>query len=847
MIPRATYRLQFHRGFTFDDARTVAPYLGQLGISHVYASPILKARAGSLHGYDVTDYAEINLELGGEQAFRRLCATLATHDLKLIVDIVPNHMAAGPENVWWQDLLERGRASPYAGYFDIDWYTFDGKVLAPFLGAPYSEELASGKIALRRDEKTAKWVFSYYDHRFPLRPEDYAEAAAGDFSQAEYLHRILLRQNFMLCWWRTAADAINWRRFFNINDLIALRIDKPEVFEAVHGKIFALVREGLIDGLRVDHVDGLADPAAYCRQLRTCLNRLAPGPQRPYLVVEKILSPGERMPDGWGINGTTGYDFLNDVCALLHDPRGAEPLAQAWSAISGRPEEFYAEAHRAREEILLNSFEAPLAATASAFQLAAATTIYSADLTHVALKRALVRLIGVLRKYRSYATGVDVTSDAGLRSAFVAARKKCGGTEANALEFIARTIEGNISAKRPLLKDAVRRFNQLATSIAAKAVEDTAFYRYGRLLSRNDVGCDPQIFAIAPADFQARAAERAMQFPHTMLATATHDHKRGEDARARLAVLSELPDEWLGKVDEWFERNTLVRPPMLDRGDEFQLYQSIVGAWPSALAPDDRAGLKILAERIAGWRIKSLREAKLRSSWRDPDEDYESANLGFTRAILDPFASSTFLASLHGFVTRIGPAAALNGLVQCGLRFTSPGVPDIFQGTEFWDFSLVDPDNRKPVDYRARATALDESPSMVQLLEHWQDGRVKQALIARLCALRAQCSELFASSSYEPLIFEGPRRDNLVGFLRRHGAQVLLVAVPRLCARACTETGKPLPEPDYWEGSSAKLTGELASRTWTSALYTQTVRGEHNGLACERLFAHFPVAVMLAQ
>lgn len=845
MIPRATYRLQFHRGFTFDDATAIVPYLGQLGISHIYSSPILTARPGSLHGYDVIDHARINPELGGEPAFRHFCATLAKTKLKLIVDIVPNHMAVGAGNMWWQDVLERGRASPYAGFFDIDWYAFDGKILAPFLGASYAEELASGRIQLAHDEHAGKWSIRYYDHRFPLRREDYPEAAKQAHLSTDDMHQLLLRQNYRLCWWRTAADAINWRRFFNINDLAALRIDRPEVFEAVHEKTFALVGEGLIDGVRVDHVDGLADPAAYCRKLRDCLDALTDGGEQPYLVVEKILAPGEQLPQDWPTDGTTGYDFLNDVCALLHDGRGAQPLADAWHAVSRRSSDFESEERRAREGILVNTFYAPLAATASAFEAAAEATAYAPDITHVALMRALVCLVGGLRRYRTYATGRETCGDTDLRRAFDAARDGLKGTDIHALDVIAQTLAGELPADDMLLEDAVRRFNQLSASVAAKAVEDTAFYRYGRLLSRNDVGCAPQVFALSPSTFHDRAAARGAKFPHAMLATATHDHKRGEDTRARLAVIGERPAEWLLKVAHWFDCNKPLRPQGLDPGDEYQLYQTLTGAWPIALAPDDGPGLAAFADRIADWQIKFLREAKLRSSWRDPDEVYETRAIDFTRAILDPDRSREFLLSLHGFVAQIGPAAALNGLVQCTLRFTCPGVPDTFQGTEFWDFSLVDPDNRKAVDFAARMTALSDGAPLPDLLARWQNGHIKQAMIARLCALRARCPSLFASSSYQPLNILGRRSDNVVAFLRRHDKQVILVAVPRLCSEACIAAGKPLPTRTYWMDTAIEVAGSV--REWMSMFGAQEIYRDRAILPCNSLFDQFPVAVMLGR
>jgi (1->4)-alpha-D-glucan 1-alpha-D-glucosylmutase len=859
LTPHATYRVQFHRGFTFDSALAIVPYLAKLGISHVYASPILTARAGSVHGYDVIDPSQINPELGGEDAFRRFRAKLVETGLKLIVDIVPNHMAVGgADNAWWLDVLENGRASAFAHYFDIDWNVADpqlqNKVLAPFLGAPYAEEVRNGKIALTYDETLQKLAFAYYQHRFPLRPIDYAAFGDGnrpdperlaEVNRPESLHRLLEVQNFRLCWWRTAGDSINWRRFFDINGLAALRVEDAEVFEQVHAKIFALAGEGLIDGLRVDHVDGLADPAGYCRRLRARIDTLGISGTRHYLVVEKILGHGEPCPADWGIDGTTGYDFLNQISELQHDPQGAEPLARLWHEISRRSASFEPEERDARLQVVTTQFEAALDATAQAFVLLARPSFDAADLTFAAIRRALAGLVAEMRIYRTYATGAAPYADQRFEAAVAAAETHAKGNDLLALHFVAQVISGEAEVPQPSCKDAVRRFNQLAAPVAAKAVEDTAFYRYGRLLSRNDVGCAPGHFSLSVEEFHRQAAQRAADFPSALLATATHDHKRGEDSRARLAILSELSEEWGETVASWFRQNKPQRSSALDPADEYQLYQSLVGAWPIDLQPGDDAGLTQFAERIVGWRLKSLREAKLHTSWNDPDESFEAANAQFVEAVLHPRRSAHFLSSLHGFVGRIAGAGALNSLAQCTLRCTLPGVPDQFQGSEFWDFSLVDPDNRRPVDFASRILALEEDIPLENLLAHWRDARVKQGLLARLLRLRASLHAVFEGGNYRRLATHGPRAENVLAFTRQYGGSAVLVAVPRLCATACIEANAPLPPARYWNDTTVEVQDDHAHRSW-QPLLAPAITGQSNHLLCENLFARFPVAVLVS-
>jgi len=785
--PRATMRLQLHAGFTFADAEAVVPYMAALGVSHLYASPILTARPRSQHGYDVVDPTRVNPELGGEAGLTTLVRTLRAHGMGLIVDIVPNHMGIGPDNPWWVDLLAYGPDSAYAGFFDIDWQADEEgrpRIVLPLLGAPLAECLAGGEL---RIEAGSDGTFSivYGGKRLPLTPPGAAGLDPDADGTPDRLADLLAQQNYDLVPWREADERLNWRRFFDVNELAGLNIEEPEVFEAVHATLFRLYREGLIDGLRIDHVDGLADPRDYCRRLRGRLDSLSAGrpasaPPGFYLVVEKILAAREELADDWLVDGTTGYDFMSDVAALLHDPAGEAPLTALWHAVSGRTADFHAEERAARNELLDGSLKPEFERAARALEAVAGREPDG-------LRRALRELVVHFPVYRTYA-GLD-GRPAGDEWAVAAAREgarrslaAAGEAETGAmLGAIDRWLGGEAPSALPQGPErdarilAIRRFQQLTAPLAAKAGEDTAFYRYGRLLSRNEVGSDPAALAMDAGDFLARAQRRAARFPHAMLATATHDHKRGEDVRARLAVLSHAPDLWRETATRW----TAAHAPLRERlgapepADAYMLYQTIVGAWPPGLAPDDERGLSAFADRLAGWQQKALREAKLRTSWTAPDETYEAGCKAFLAALLDP--ADGFATEAAALVAAIAPAGAAGSLAQTLIKLTVPGVPDIYQGTEFWDFSLVDPDNRAPVDFALRENALAAMPPVGDLLDHWRDGRLKQAVNARTLAARQVHPELFAAGALLPLDVSGRHADRIVAFARTDGEKAALV------------------------------------------------------------------------
>jgi (1->4)-alpha-D-glucan 1-alpha-D-glucosylmutase len=846
--PRATMRLQLHKGFTFADASALVPYLVDLGVSHVYSSPILTARAGSMHGYDVVDPTSVNPELGGEQGFRDFVTVLRGAGLGLIVDIVPNHMAVGgSDNPWWTDVLRNGRTSRYADFFDIDWDTTDPdlrcKVLAPFLGRPYGEALEAGEIRLICSGSGVPMI-RYFDSEFPIDPADYAhvnECGVETFDPANpdgrsRLHTLLERQHYRLAWWGSAGDEINWRRFFDINGLAGLRIEDPRVFEETHATLFRLYADNLIDGFRVDHVDGLSDPPGYCRNLRERLTALAPG-RHAYLVIEKILGVGESLPTDWGIDGTSGYDFMNEVSAVQHAASSTAALERLWHDLTGRPAHFEDEEIAAREQILQLGFDAQLQAVTTALHRLARADPTTRDLSAAKIRGGLIALLSHFPVYRGYDAGSKRSpmDQVAFHKALVAAKEAAPDAMVPVLDQLDRWLGAEPGDKR-----AVTRFQQLSAPVAAKSVEDTAFYRYGRLLSRNDVGFDAARLGSSVADFHQACANRLATFPDAMLATATHDHKRGEDLRARLAVISEIPDAW----HAFLTQCRAIEAERPDPADEIMLYQMIVGAWPLDLDPSDEPGRQALMERLGLWQQKALREAKLRTSWATPNEAYESLAANFLSGLLGP--NSAFPAIVRSFVDIIAPAGAVNGLAQTLLKLTVPGMPDFFQGTEFWDFSLVDPDNRRAVDYDSRRRALTMDAGPLQCLRPWRDGRVKQALIRSLLDLRRRAPALFSRGDYSPIPVVGEMRDHVIAFGRRSGESAIIVTVPRLVHPVLADAGSILIDPRNLRVSRLSLPQPLIGRRFCSLLTDGRPVAVEAALPLDRVLTDFPMSVLHA-
>jgi (1->4)-alpha-D-glucan 1-alpha-D-glucosylmutase len=794
MTPRATYRLQLHAEFTFADAEALVPYLSDLGVSHVYASPITTAAKGSTHGYDVIDPTRINPELGGEEGLISLASTLQRHGMGLIIDIVPNHMGvAGDENAWWMDVLENGPESDFALVFDIDWRE---RLALPVLGTPLPQAIAEGAITLvPRGERLG--VQLYEGAIYPIRRDDpvhrlRAEQAIEE-TTGESLRALLDRQHYRLIYWRAANDELNWRRFFSINELAGVRIEDQAVFARTHALYFDLFARKIIDGVRVDHVDGLTDPAGYCRQLRTRFDEIAPD-RRAYIVVEKILAANEPFATDWAIEGTSGYDFMREVSEVLHDPAGQAPLATLWEDISGRSADFEAEATPARQDLLTWQFEGQLAACVASF-LALAQGEGREDLTAGMLRRAIERLLWIFPVYRTYATaeGAPAADEPIRQAARAAALPLMPPGEIAVLDAVLGWLAGT-SSRPKLLGEAVRRFQQLSAPIAAKGVEDTAFYRHGVLLSANDVGFDPGNAACALDDFHAAMRTRAQATPHAMLATATHDHKRGEDARARLAVLSAVPQAWEHRARRWLDL-AARHAEAVDPADAYLLLQSLVGAWEH--------GDETLLERIHDWQRKALREAKLRSSWEAPDEVYEAHCHDLATLLLTGAQGAAFREDFTAFVTEIAGAARANTLAQTALHLLAPGVPDIYQGCELMDHSLVDPDNRRPVDYDHRRALLAGDVL---------DGEAaKLRLVASLLDLRKRSAAL-REGGYEPLSVTGERAGHIVAFSRSHGDERLLCAVAVRLGSALIGQSSPVPAPERWSETRIVANGE----TWAA-------------------------------
>ncbi|GAB3378962.1 malto-oligosyltrehalose synthase [Azotobacter armeniacus] len=911
---RATLRLQFHRDFTLDDAVPLVDYFADLGISHLYASPLLTARPGSMHGYDVIDPTRINPELGGEPALRRLVEALRDRGMGLILDIVSNHMAVGGSgNPWWLDVLEWGRRSPYAGFFDIQWNSPDplleGQLLVPFLRSDYGEVLQAGEILLQFDIQAGSFHASHYEHRFPISPPNYGEllratghsalqalaarfdALAGEqgYVQAtglkaelaqlvgqpeghaaieamlgaydprqpeglERLHALLEHQFYRLASWRTAADDINWRRFFDINELGGLRVERPQVFEATHTKIFQLLEEGLIDGLRIDHIDGLADPRGYCRRLRRRLDRLGDGKQRHRpIYVEKILGQYEELHDDWKVDGTTGYEFMNQLSLLQHDPDGEGPLRSLWHSLSGRPADFLEEVRQARQLVLTGPLAGDFESAAQALLQVARGNLMTRDLTFGQIRRALLELITHFPVYRTYIgpCGRSGQDEPFFRQALEGARTTLNEADWPLLGHLERWLGGESWRSLPpgplrkARRHACVRFQQVTAPAAAKAVEDTAFYRSGVLLSRNDVGFDSQRFSAPPEDFHAACLRRRERFPDNLLASASHDHKRGEDSRARLAVLSERAGWYGERVQHWLLlaqplRRSLGDSPAPAPVDELMLYQTLLGSWPLNLAADDAEGVHAYARRLRQWQEKALREAKLHSSWSAPNGPYEEACRGFLDDLLEKPQGARLREEITAAVASIAPAGALNSLVQTLLRLTVPGVPDLYQGNEFWDFSLVDPDNRRPVDFASRRQALQQPAAAAELLEQWRDGRIKQVLIARTLTLRARCPALFAAGDYLPLEVAGEQSGRLLAFARRHAGQWAVVLVPCQASGLLGEAELPLIEPAQWTDTRVLLPEALALRGLFSSDAVPDRKGE---LFVSEALTTFPVGL----
>jgi (1->4)-alpha-D-glucan 1-alpha-D-glucosylmutase len=804
--------MQLSKDFPFMAAEGLADYLAALGVSHLYTSPILQAAAGSSHGYDVVDPTRINEELGGEPGFRRMVAVLRDRGIGVLIDIVPNHMAtSGRASPWWWDILKRGRASRYAGYFDIDWepaiWTVKGKVLLGVLEDRYGRELEAGKLALER--QGAEAVVRYHDHIYPVAPESLdgvdVDAVAKDL---DALDALLQRQHYRLSFWRTAQEELNYRRFFTIDTLVGLRVELEQVLEDSHRLVLGLVADGSVSGLRIDHVDGLRAPQAYLDKLRAA----EPG---AYLVVEKVLEYGEALPESFPVQGTTGYDFMAHVDGLFVDSQNEEAMTALYHAYTGEPHTYADVVRTSKHENMTTELSPDLERLASLLVDICERYRLQRDRTRRELKEAIMEVAAALPVYRIYVRpGAATLADRERVAAAVEeAKHRRPDIDADLLGFIGELMLMEHEGEKE--SEFAARFQQFTPAVMAKGVEDTAFYRYNRLISLNEVGGDPGRFGRPAEAFHEFCGRIAATWPATMTTLSTHDTKRSADVRARLHVLSEMPAEWDAAVRRWAEHNDRYRSlGYPDRTLEYVMYQSLVGAWP------------IDEARLTQFLLKAAREANVHTNWINPAPAYEDAIAQFAASAM---GDAEFMGDLQTFMgrTQIVGLGRITSLAQTTLLLTCPGVPDLYQGSELWDLSLVDPDNRRAVDYDVRKRLLAETVGLppAGAMARADEGVPKLWLIARLLARRRDSPELFESTLYTPIDAAGAKARHVVAFARDR----LLVVVPRLLAGL--------------GGAWGDTTLELPEGEWEDVLGEARVQG---GRAVEvaALLDAFPVAVL---
>jgi (1->4)-alpha-D-glucan 1-alpha-D-glucosylmutase len=877
-VPLATYRVQMHAGFGFDAAAAITGYLRDLGVTHLYASPYLQAGKGSTHGYDVLDHSKPNGELGGAPAQARLCRALGEAGLGHILDIVPNHMSiASRENQWWWDVLENGQSSRYASYFDVDWHPPEHKlrdtVLMPILGDHYGREVEAGRVQLHR--AGGSFTFGYFDHVMPVAPrsltdllEEAARRSGSDelafladslghlplstATDTESVHRrhrdkevirtalarliadrpevgaaidavvaeinarfndvdaLLERQNYRLAFWKTAVQELDYRRFFDINTLISLRMEQERVFEDSHRLILQWVRQGVLDGLRVDHPDGLRDPAGYFQRLHKAV-------PHGWIVVEKILEPGECLPEDWPVAGTTGYDFLNRLGGLFVDPAGEGPITDFYAAFTGEPVDYVAMVRDKKLYVLKELFGSDVNRLVSLLSEVCERQKRYRDYTRRELTTMLREVIACFPVYRTYVQAdegrVSPRDIAYVDQAIDAAKANRPEVDPELLDFLRDLLL--LRVKGSVESSLVMRFQQNTGPVMAKGLEDTVFYNYNRLVSLNEVGGDPGRFGLVPAGFHEECRETQRRWSRSMTTTTTHDTKRSEDVRARISLLSEIPGAWSEAVGRWAEHN--ARHKVLgfpDRNAEYLLYQILVGAWP------------IDVDRATAYMLKATREAKAHTSWTESDPAYEGALKKFVAGIL---GDREFVADLEGFVgPMIGPGR-VNSLSQVLIKLTAPGVPDVYQGNEIWDMSLVDPDNRRPVDYGLRRKLLAELAGGLEaeeILRRSDEGLPKLWVTRQALLFRRRRPELFGpGGDYRPIEAAGARADHVVAFGRGEGSVTVATRLPIRLG-----------------GDWGDTTIDLPGGRWSNELTGDAVDG--GPIRVGDLLARFPVALL---
>lgn len=917
--PVATYRLQFNSSFGFKAAKDILPYLSGLGISDIYASPIFKAKRGSSHGYDVVDQNLLNPELGTPEEFEDLIREVKAQGMGWVQDIVPNHMSYSHENEMLCDVLERGNKSRYYEFFDIDWdhstEGLKGKLLAPFLGDLYGKTLEKGEIRLSYDE--AGFSVIYFDFKLPLRLLSYADVLSQGLINLEkklgerdqelvnlkrvileakeedpdpglkrklwelYQHspeirnfvdssltafngsptdpdsfnlldKLLSEQLFRLCFWKVASDEINYKRFFIMNDLISLHSERKEIFDHIHSYTFDLAEKGKITGLRIDHIDGLYDPAEYLRETREKL-------KEGYLVVEKVLLPGEELPASWPVQGTTGYDFLNHQNGITCDKSRRDEFEGLYSQFTGANTSYDDVVYDKKKLIADRHMSGDIDNLARLVKIALGKDRHARDITLSGIKKALTELLILFPVYRIYVRfGEFAERDRNIIIECVRRAKDRNLDLFNELDFLEHFLlqsekDGNDSLLRLLMK-----FQQFTGSLMAKGVEDTALYIYNRLISQNEVGGDPGSFGITLDEFHRFNIGRSKNWPDAMNATSTHDTKRGEDARARINVLSEMPEDWERHIDAWSRINVSMKKKVKgkdvpEKNDEYLLYQSLIGAFPTlsdGTSSDDFSSFK---ERSRNYLIKAVREAKVHSGWVKPDRSYEKAFVSFLDAILD---SEEFMVDFGLLQRKVAYHGFLNSLTQTLVKMTAPGIPDFYQGTELWDYSYVDPDNRRPVDFGKRRVYLDEIKKreekditglIGELMATMGDGRVKLFLIHRVLKARRENADLFSKGSYTRLGTEGENQENIIAFVRVYKDAWALTVAPRLTTALSNEGETPPDNPGWLMWGDARLIMPKSSPiSWKNAITGQAIRGGKE-IYLRDVLGHFPVALLLSK
>jgi (1->4)-alpha-D-glucan 1-alpha-D-glucosylmutase len=991
--PESTYRLQFHAEFTFRDAAALVPYLHDLGITDCYASPYLKARPGSKHGYDVTDHRILNPEIGTEEDYDAWVSEMRRRGMGQLLDTVPNHMSVGHQNPWWTDVLENGPSSPYAGYFDIEWHptqpALSDKVLLPVLGEPYGKVLESGQLVLHYE--AGAFVVSYFDKCFPIAPatalrvlrhrlnqleeklgadsppmieyhsiltalghlpprtETDAKKVAERQREKEVIKRRLVTlteqelavldfikenvtlvngdpanphsfdllddllndQAYRLAFWRVAADEINYRRFFDINDLAALSMEKAEVFEATHALIFRLLREGKVTGLRIDHPDGLYDPRQYLIRLQqhyvleraraifesdaafqgqnwadiqgplleAISKQVGVQPDSPlyrplYVVVEKILQGDETLPADWPLYGTVGYEVVNALTRLFVDPANASLFTRIYQKWTDQVTAFANLVYQKKFLILQVSLSSELHVLAYQLDRLSEKDRWSRDFTLNSLRHALREIIACFPVYRAYITSDRYRPEdaEAVEIAVALAKVKNPAISESLFDFVRDMIllrypEAYRKRDKAEQRRFVGKFQQVTGPVMAKGFEDTALYVYNRLLSLNEVGGDPTRFGASRDALHRFNENRQQHWPHGLCATSTHDTKRSEDVRARLDVLSELAHQWREKVALWGRLNKRHRVPYRggdapDRNDEYFLYQTLLGAWPIEPCPAEE--FKKFVSRIQQYMQKAVHEAKVHTSWVNPNAEYDEAVTAFVTAILDEVKSARFLQDFRGFQRHLHHCGLFTSLSQALLKMTSPGVADVYQGTELWDFSLVDPDNRRPVDHELRQhflaelkerLAATEGPALADLARELtvgkDDGRIKLYVTYRALHCRRDHPGLFAQGEYLAAPVSGLQQDHLFAFMRLLGNRRALVAVPRLLAGLLLQDNTLPLGPDIWQDTGVLLPAAMPGERWrnvfTGEVLTTTEYQSRPFLLAADMFADFPVALFVAQ